>query len=276
MSLSVILGLLVWGLGALLFYFSYFISKKMYSKQVSLYEEGMYVGSLNAQELYVKILNTGLFAPNSVQIIDDISVVICSGKYEFVFTIKDNILRYTHPSDLSVGWTNIHSILKEVVAANQLQDAIVGTLYGHEVKGNKQLYDNAMKGIKAFRIAIIAIIVGGLVFVFSLFDSMNNDYINVVKNRTVDGVQGTIGEHVDSFLANEKWKYFTTDDGDCMVEVSGMYGDYEILIQFRFEVSCSDSITSSTPFRLYYFSVDGIPYSIEEGSQVFREYILGN
>ena len=96
----------------------------------------------------------------------------------------------------------------------------------------------------------------------------------MVKNCTVDGVEGTIGEHVDGFLANEKWDYFTSDDGDCMVEVSGQYGNHEILIQFRFEVSSSDSITSSSQFRLYYMGIDGMACSSDEAQTFFTEYIM--
>ena len=78
MNLGMVLAILVWGMGAILFYFSYFISKKEYERQVSLYEDGIPVDVINAQELYAKILGTGLFPPDRVQIVDDESVLVRS------------------------------------------------------------------------------------------------------------------------------------------------------------------------------------------------------
>ena len=73
-------------------------------------------------------------------------------------------LKYDYPKDISIGWTSIHFVLKEIILANQIQDAIAGTLNRNNVKGNKKIYDAAVKGMKSFRIAVVAIAIGGRLY----------------------------------------------------------------------------------------------------------------
>lgn len=86
-----------------------------------------------------------------------------------------------------------------------------------------------------------------------------NEYVSVVKNGTFNDYPDVlIGEAVDDFFSNPKWKYFVSDDDFNVVEFTGRCSydnaDVDVLLQFM--------VYEDDTFELSYFSMNDISQNL--------------
>ena len=204
--------------------------------------------------------------------------------YKHNFSMENGYIKLDYPEDdaafigrglmASIRQMKLHKKIQKIVDGNQLMDylASFSSMFANKSLSYTHDYNNASKW-KVLMFSSIAMLVGSvLLFMLGMEASLSDDYIEYVQNKEISSTsQITIGQVISFYLPQSQWKYFTSDEGDFIVEVSGVHqnvesdGVTELLIQFQYlGVEQKGDITSYTNVSLAYMEINGKACSKEE------------
>ncbi|WP_022761854.1 zinc ribbon domain-containing protein [Butyrivibrio sp. AD3002] len=176
---------------------------------------------------------------------DDLIITGMQGEY--ILRINKGHLVFEKPSR---GLFKYYSRLAE-------QNAImnyIGTVYDSKAYkwSPEKIYTGYVGILRIYKAvlatAMVALVVFGGTY---LYANLGDMYVSMVKTATPEGYPNiTYGKAFDSFFDNPKWKSFTSDTGQKVVQFDGTRNDMDMTVQWVID-------TDKEVFTLEYMSLDG-------------------